>query len=174
MHACLMEEVQSTDLPTLRSVCAFQHFYVTQFDIIPYHMITVKYILVDGVRLEPSRSMGLKSLRDLLRETTHARENRSVQSHFILMKQSYIPIPMQIMRQCIHMQFRKLTLLRQCIHMQLRKLTMSFFETKDFSCMRFLAIWVSVITCIIVTFYGKLSFHSHSIPENISSVLFRH
>ena len=29
--------------------------------------MTVKYILVDGVRLEHSRSMGLKSLRDLLR-----------------------------------------------------------------------------------------------------------
>ena len=25
-----------------------------------------------------------------------------------------------------------------------------FFKTKDFSCMRFLAVWVSVITCIIV------------------------
>ena len=34
-----------------------------------------------------------------------------------------------------------------------------FFKTKDFSCMRFLIVWVSVITCIIVTFYGKLSFH---------------
>ena len=29
--------------------------------------MTVKYILVNGVRLEHSRSMGLKSLRDLLR-----------------------------------------------------------------------------------------------------------
>ena len=52
----------------------FATLLVNSFDIIPYHMITVKYILVDGVRLEASRSMGLKSLRDLLRGTTHPRK----------------------------------------------------------------------------------------------------
>ena len=36
-----------------------------------------------------------------------------------------------------------------------------FFKTKDFSCMRFLAVWVCVTTCTIVTFYVKLSLHSH-------------
>ena len=39
--------------------------------------MTVKYIPLDGVRLEHSRSMRLKSLRDLLRGTTHARKQLS-------------------------------------------------------------------------------------------------
>ena len=38
---------------TLRSVCALEHFYVNQFDIIPHLTMTAKYILVDGVRLSP-------------------------------------------------------------------------------------------------------------------------
>ena len=58
----------------MRSVCTLQHFYVNSFELIPYHMIMANYILVDGVRLEPSRRMDLKSLRILLKGTTHARK----------------------------------------------------------------------------------------------------
>ena len=98
--------------------------------------MTVKYILVDGVRLEHSRSLGLKSLRDLLGGPPTLGKLLSpitlATSEVAIYLYTYVDI-------------------RQCIHMRLRKLTMSIFKIKDISYMRFLVVWVSVITCIIVT-----------------------